>query len=91
MKRLLGLAAVACLAVTMGCAPASKTAVTVGHVTYDMKAQYHQAVAKEIVDYGKKMYGAKVIVLDGKGDSAETLKAVESLIAQKVKAISVHS
>ena len=42
--------------------------IVVGHVVYDMRHQYHQAIAKEIVDYGKKMYGAKVIVLDGKAD-----------------------
>lgn len=89
MKKVLGLALIACFAVAM--AGAQATNFTVGHITYDMKAQYHQAVAKEIVDYGKKMYGSKVIVLDGKGDSAETLKAVESLLAQKVKALSIHS
>ena len=37
------------------------------------------------------MYNAKVIVLDGKADSGEILKAVENLLAQKVKAISIHS
>ena len=91
MKKILGLVLIACLAVVMGCAPASKTAGTYGHVVYDLKHQYHQAVAKEIVDYGKKMYNAKVIVLDGKADSGEILKAVENLLAQKVKAISIHS
>jgi len=89
MKKVLVLVLFACIAAGMGFAQA--TNVTVGHVVYDLKHQYHQAVAKEIVDYGKKMYGAKVIVLDGKADSGEILKAVENLIAQKVKAISIHS
>lgn len=89
MKKVLGLVLIACLAAAMGFAQA--TNVTVGHVVYDLKHQFHQAIAKEIVDYGKKLYGAKVIVLDGKADSGEILKAVENLIAQKVKAISIHS
>jgi len=89
MKKLFVLVLLACLVTIFGFAQA--TNVTVGHVVYDLKHQYHQAVAKEIVDYGKKLYGAKVIVLDGKADSGEILKAVESLIAQKVKAISIHS
>ena len=87
MKRILILVLFACLAAAMGFGQA----ITVGHVVYDMRHQYHQAIAKEIVDYGKKMYNAKVIVLDGKADSGEILKAVENLLAQKVKAISVHS
>jgi len=87
MKRILVLVLFVCLAAAVGVAQS----VTVGHVVYDLKHQYHQAVAKEIVDYGKKMYGAKVIVLDGKADSGEILKAVENLLAQKVKAISIHS
>ncbi|MGA2479607.1 MAG: sugar ABC transporter substrate-binding protein [Spirochaetia bacterium] len=87
MKKILGLVLIASfLTVASGFAQ-----IKVGHVVYDLKHQYHQAVAKEIVDYGKKMYGVKVIVLDGKADSGEILKAVENLIAQKVKAISVHS
>ena len=89
MKKLLVLVLIACVAATMGFAQA--TNVTVGHVVYSLQHQFHQAIAKEIVDYGKKMYGAKVIVLDGKADSGEILKAVENLIAQKVKAISIHS
>jgi ribose transport system substrate-binding protein len=88
MKKFLVLVLIACCA-AMGFAQA--TNVTVGHIVYDLKHQYHQAIAKEIVSYGKKMYGAKVIVLDGKADSGEILKAVENLIAQKVKAISIHS
>ncbi|OHE67538.1 MAG: hypothetical protein A2413_03295 [Treponema sp. RIFOXYC1_FULL_61_9] len=89
MKKLTGLVLIACFAAAMGFAQA--TNVKVGHVVYDLKHQYHQAVAKEIVDYGKKMYGAKVIVLDGGADSDKILKAVENLISQKVKAISIHS
>jgi ribose transport system substrate-binding protein len=89
MKKLLGLALIASLALAMGTAQA--TNVTVGHVVFNLQHQFHQAIAKEIVDYGKKMYGAKVIVLDGQGDSDKILKAVENLIAQKVKAISIHS
>ena len=89
MKKLLVLVLIACVAATMGFAQA--TNVTVGHVVYSLQHQFHQAIAKEIVDYGKKMYGAKVIVLDGKAESGEILKAVENLIAQKVKAISIHS
>lgn len=91
MKKLTSLLLIACLAAAVLSGQTVKTNYTVGHVVYDLKHQYHQAVAKEIVDYGKKLYGAKVIVLDGKGDSGEILKAVENLIAQKVKAISVHS
>jgi len=87
MKKILGLVLIACfLTAATGFAQ-----IKVGHVVYDLKHQYHQAVAKEIVSYGMKMYGAKVIVLDGKADSGEILKAVENLLAQKVKAISIHS
>jgi len=87
MKRILVLVLFACLAAAVGFGQQ----IVVGHVVYDMRHQYHQAIAKEIVDYGKKMYNAKVIVLDGKADSGEILKAVENLLAQKVKAISIHS
>jgi ABC-type sugar transport system substrate-binding protein len=89
MKKLLVLVLFVCMAAGMGFAQA--TNVKIGHVVYDLKHQYHQAVAKEIVAYGKKMYGAKVIVLDGRADSGEILKAVENLVAMKVKAISIHS
>ncbi len=91
MKKLLSLMLIACLASFMLSAQPVKTNYTVGHVVYNLQHQFHQAIAKEIVDYGKKMYGAKVIVLDGQGDSDKILKAVENLIAQKVKAISIHS
>jgi ABC-type sugar transport system substrate-binding protein len=87
MKRILILVLFACIAASLGFAQQ----MVVGHVVYDMRHQYHQAIAKEIVDYGKKMYNAKVIVLDGKSDSGEVIKAVENLLAQKVKAISLHS
>ncbi len=89
MKKLVGLVLIACFTAAIGFAQA--TNVKVGHVVYDLKHQYHQAVAKEIVSYGKKLYGAKVIVLDGGADSDKILKAVENLISQKVKAISIHS
>ena len=87
MRRILILALFVCVAAAIGFGQQ----IVVGHVVYDMRHQYHQAIAKEIVDYGKKMYNAKVIVLDGKSDSGEVIKAVENLIAQKVKAISLHS
>lgn len=63
----------------------------VGHIVYTMEHQFHQSIAKEIVSYGKKMYDAKVIILDGGANSEKTLAAVENLLAQKVDAISVHS
>ena len=91
MKKLLSLMLIACLASFILPAQPVKTNYTVGHVVFNLQHQFHQAIAKEIVDYGKKMYGAKVIVLDGQGDSDKILKAVENLIAQKVKAISIHS
>jgi ABC-type sugar transport system substrate-binding protein len=88
MKKILGLVLIACFFIA---ASGFAQSITVGHIVYDLRHQYHQAIAKEIVDYGKKMYNAKVIVLDGKADSGEILKAVENLLAQKVKAISIHS
>ncbi len=91
MKKLLCLVLIACFAATGVFGQTVKTDYTVGHVVYSLQHQFHQGIAKEIVDYGKKMYGAKVIVLDGQADSDKILKAVESLIAQKVKAISIHS
>ncbi|MCK7482244.1 MAG: hypothetical protein M0C28_37680 [Candidatus Moduliflexus flocculans] len=69
MKKLTSLVLIACLAAAALSGQPVKTNFTVGHVVYTLQHQYHQAVAKEIVDYGKKMYGAKVIVLDGKADS----------------------
>jgi len=90
MKKLFSLVLIACLATTVVFGQAAKK-YTVGHVVYSLQHQYHQAIAKEIVDYGLKMYGAKVIILDGQADSDKILKAVENLIAQKVSAISIHS
>ena len=68
-----------------------KPSYVVGHIVYTFEAQYHQAVAKQIVEYGKKMYNAKVIVLDGQGKDDATMAAVENLIQQKVQAISLHN
>jgi hypothetical protein len=56
-----------------------------------MEHQFHQSIAKELQSYGPKMYGVKVIILDGGGKGERMLAAVENLIAQKVDAISVHS
>ncbi|TFG62586.1 MAG: hypothetical protein E4H36_07635, partial [Spirochaetales bacterium] len=32
-----------------------KPTYVVGHIVYTMEAQYHQGIAKQIVEYGKKM------------------------------------
>src|SRR4030042_1660478 len=65
--------------------------IKVGHVVYTLEHQFHQSIAKELQSYGPKMYGVKVIILDGGGKGEKMLAAVENLIAQKVDAISVHS
>lgn len=67
-----------------------KPTYIVGHIVYTMEAQYHQGIAKQIVEYGKKMYNAKVIVLDAQGKDEVAMSAVENLIQQKVQAISLH-
>ncbi|TFH50577.1 MAG: sugar ABC transporter substrate-binding protein, partial [Lysobacterales bacterium] len=67
-----------------------KPTYVVGHIVYTMEAQYHQGIAKQIVEYGKKMYNAKVIVLDAQGKDEVAMAAVENLIQQKVQAISLH-
>ena len=68
-----------------------RQAIKVGHVVYTMEHQFHQSIAKELQSYGQKMYGVKVIILDGGGKGEKMLAAVENLIAQKVDAISIHS
>jgi ABC-type sugar transport system substrate-binding protein len=65
--------------------------MTVGHIVYTLEHQFHQSIAKEIVSYGKAIYNAKVIVLDGEASSEKALAAVENLISQNVDAISIHN
>jgi ABC-type sugar transport system substrate-binding protein len=68
-----------------------KPSYVVGHIVYSLEHQYHQGIKRQIEDYGKKMYNAKVIVLDGQANNEKTLAAAENLIQQKVQAISLHS
>ena len=95
MKRIAWVALIVCLLASGlllgGAAKKGDFTYVVGHVVYTLEHQYHQAIAKEIVDYGKKMYNAKCIVLDGQANNEKTLAAVENLIAQKVQAISLHN
>jgi ABC-type sugar transport system substrate-binding protein len=96
MRKLVLLLAAVCIVAAFPVFAAKKAAkesytYTVGHIVYTLEHQYHQAIAKDIVDYGKKMYNAKCIVLDGQANNEKTLAAVENLIAQKVQAISLHN
>ncbi len=68
-----------------------KPTYVIGHVVYTLEHQYHQAIAKVMTEYAKKMYNAKVIILDGQAKDEPTMAAVENLIQQKVQAISLHN
>lgn len=87
MKKLL----LAALAVALVSMVGYAKPITVGHVVFTMEHQFHQSIARELQSYGPKMYGVKVIILDGGGSGEKMLAAVENLIAQKVDAISIHS
>jgi len=95
MKKLLiaalAVALVAVAGYASGGAESGGKTITVGHVVYTMEHQFHQSIARELQSYGPKMYGVKVIILDGGGKGEKMLAAVENLIAQKVDAISIHS
>ena len=87
MKKLLFALLAVALVLPLGYAAPKK----VGHVVYTMEHQFHQSIARELQSYGPKMYGVRVIILDGGGKGEKMLAAVENLIAQKVDAISIHS
>jgi len=87
MKRLM----LAVLAVALATPLGYAKPITVGHVVFTMEHQFHQSIARELQSYGPKMYGVKVIILDGGGTGEIMLAAVENLIQQKVDAISIHS
>lgn len=61
-----------------------------GKVPYTFEHAYHQSVARELTDYAKQMYNAKVVVVDGQASNEKTLAAVENLVAQGVDAIELH-
>jgi ABC-type sugar transport system substrate-binding protein len=99
MKKVFILLVAVCIIATIGfsgvgcktTAAETKADVTVGHIVYTLEHQFHQSIAREIVSYGKKLYNAEVIVLDGGANSEKALAAVENLISQKVAAISIHN
>ena len=74
-----------------GPALADKKKIVLGKIPYTLEHSYHQSIVKMFEDYAMKMYGASTIIIDGQANSAAALSAVESLIAQKVDGIALHS
>jgi ABC-type sugar transport system substrate-binding protein len=65
--------------------------IVLGKVPYTLEHAYHQNIIKEWESYGPKTYGIKVVSIDGEASNEKTLAAVESLIAQKVDGIALHT
>jgi ABC-type sugar transport system substrate-binding protein len=70
---------------------AAEKQLVLGKVPYTLEHAYHQAETKTLKEYAGKMYGAKVIIIDGQASNESTLAAVENLISQKVDGIALHT
>lgn len=65
--------------------------LVIGKIPITMQANYHQAHVKHLENYAKEKYNAKVQVIDGKFNSNDTMKAVETFISQGVDGILLHT
>ncbi len=96
MKKSIGLLAVLMLVGVVSAfagagAEKGKKQIVLGKVPYTLEHAYHQNIIKEWENYGPKTYGIKVVSIDGEASNEKTLAAVESLIAQKVDGIALHT
>jgi ABC-type sugar transport system substrate-binding protein len=65
--------------------------LVIGKVPILLANAYHQADVEHFKKWAEEKYGAEVVVIDGKIDSATSVAALDQLIAMNPAAISFHS